>query len=164
MATIKRFEELEVWQLARLQCSIIWDLINEGHFKADKPLADQINRSSGSVMDNISEGFDRSSKAEFKQALIVARGSNAEVRSQLYRAVDRNWILKPDADKWTEENARIGIKLHNLIQYLARSSYKQKPSSSGFNGTVAENLSEPELPYFEFIGYELAPDFLCKAG
>ncbi len=55
MATILCFEDLKVWQKARLLCINIFDLTSSGKFKNDFAMIDQINRSSGSVMDNIAE-------------------------------------------------------------------------------------------------------------
>ena len=65
MATISRFEDLEIWQLARQQANEIWLAYNEGPFAKDFELKNQINAASGSVMDNIAEGFERSGNKEF---------------------------------------------------------------------------------------------------
>ena len=61
-------------------------------FKSDFKFRDQLRASAGSVMDNISEGFERSSRLEFVNFLGIAKGSAGEVRSQLYRSVDNNYI------------------------------------------------------------------------
>lgn len=97
MATVKRFEELVIWQLARVQCQSVFELMEDGRFDFDVPLRDQINRSSGSVMDNISDGFDRFSREDFRKFLVIARGSAAEVRSQLYRATDRKYLSEGES-------------------------------------------------------------------
>ncbi len=80
MATISRFEDLEIWQLARQQANEIWLVYNEGPFAKDFELKNQINAASGSVMDNIAEGFERSGNKEFVHFLLIAKGSNGEVR------------------------------------------------------------------------------------
>ena len=92
MATIKRFEELMIWKKARILCSEIHVLISVAPFSKDYKLKEQINGASGSIMDNIAEGFGRQGKLEFIQFLIYASGSACETKSQLYRALDRNYI------------------------------------------------------------------------
>ena len=75
MAKINRFEELEVWQLARQLANDIYWLTQEGTFSKDYELKNQINRASGSVMDNIAEGFGRANRAEFIVFLGYSLGS-----------------------------------------------------------------------------------------
>ncbi|MEJ0106727.1 MAG: four helix bundle protein [Bacteroidota bacterium] len=67
MATVKKFEELEVWQKARELENKIFPLTEVGKLSKDFKLRDQINAASGSVMDNIAEGFGRGSRLEFIQ-------------------------------------------------------------------------------------------------
>jgi len=83
MATISSFEEMEICQLARKQANDLYEIYIQGSFAKDFELRNQINASSGSVMDNIAEGFERSGNKEFFNFLVVAKGSNGEVRSQL---------------------------------------------------------------------------------
>lgn len=98
MGTIKRFEDLEVWQKSRELCQKINAiLLNEG-LSRDFKLRDQMNGSSGSIMDNIAEGFDRDGKNEFKQFLAYSKGSTGELKSQLYRALDRKYITQEQFD------------------------------------------------------------------
>jgi four helix bundle protein len=94
MATIKSFEDIESWKKAREVCSLLGKLIDEGKFKNSFRLINQIEGSSGSVMDNIAEGFERGTRAEFIQFLGYAKGSCGELRSQLYRALDRAFITE----------------------------------------------------------------------
>lgn len=81
MATISRFEDLEIWQEARRLFNIIKDITIETDLKNDFRLKDQIKGSSGSVMDNIAEGFERDGNLEFIQILSIAKGSAGEARS-----------------------------------------------------------------------------------
>ena len=88
----KRFEELPCWQKAREFCRAVFDLINQKEFKRDYSLKNQIWEASGSVMDNIAEGFDDGSTREFIRFLGYAQRSSSEVQSQLYRALDCKYI------------------------------------------------------------------------
>ena len=124
MATIKRFEDLEVWQKARELCNHIYPLTLKDSFARDFKLRDQINGSSGSVMDNIAEGFERDGKGEFRQFLCIAKGSCGEVRSQLYRAIDRNHISQDEFQKCFSLAEETIKKLGSFINYLNNSDIK----------------------------------------
>lgn len=92
VATIKKFEDVQAWQQARLLCQNIYRVIQETPLKQDYKIREQINSASGWVMDNIAEGFGRGGNAEFIQFLEIANGSVNEVQSQLYRILDRTYI------------------------------------------------------------------------
>lgn len=89
---VERFEDLIAWQKARQLTADIYQVTSKGDFSKDFGLRDQIRRASVSVMSNIAEGFDRGSRGEFHQFLVVAKASCAEVRSQLYVAQDVGYI------------------------------------------------------------------------
>lgn len=127
MATIKRFEDLEVWQLARQQAVDIWSMTQTGTIAKAFELKGQLNKSAGSVMDNIAEGFERFSTKEFIQFLIIAKGSNGEVRSQLFCAFDRKHINEHDLDSRLIQSELIGKKILAFITYLQSSNYRSKP-------------------------------------
>lgn len=124
MASFKSFEEIEVWQKARGLANKVYDLTLEGSFAKDYKLRDQINASSGSVMDNIAEGFERNGNREFIQFLAIAKGSAGETRSQLYRALDRKHIGNDEFNVLKEEILQISKQLSSLMGYLKRSELK----------------------------------------
>ena len=124
MATVKRFEDLEVWQLARYQSNAFdWLVINTSLGK-DFALRDQMSRSSGSVMDCIAEGFERSGNKELKNFLLIAKGSNGEFRAQLYRCVNRSHIDKEKFQELYDNNIMIGNKLMSFVNYLQQTDLK----------------------------------------
>lgn len=124
MATITQFEDLEIWQLSRVQTNDFDKLVETTSLVKDFELRNQMNASSGSVMDCIAEGFDRSGNNEFKNFLIIAKGSNGEFRSQLYRCLDRKHILKERFDELYAKNVVLGNKIMSFITYLQNSPYK----------------------------------------
>ena len=131
MAGFKSFEEIEVWQKSRVLANKIFALTLEGSFSKDFKLRDQINGSSGSIMDNIAEGFERGSKQEFIHFLSIAKGSAGETRSQLYRAFDQSYIDTGVFEKLKSEVESISSMLNKLMSYLNNSKikgerYKQK--------------------------------------
>lgn len=94
MGKIEKFEDLIAWQKARELTKLIYSITNQGLFSKDFGLRDQIRRASVSVMSNIAEGFDRGGRPEFHQFVVIAKGSCAEIRSQLYIALDTGYIDK----------------------------------------------------------------------
>jgi four helix bundle protein len=135
MATITKFEELDIWQLARSQTNDSIFLLESTSLEKNYELRNQMNASSGSVMDCIAEGFERSGNNEFKNFLVMAKGCNGEYRSQLCRCLDRKYISKEKFDELHAKNITIGSKLMSFITYLQNSNYKgqsrkQKDSSN----------------------------------
>lgn len=120
MATIKRFEEIESWKVSKEFCIRIGKYIDAGYFKKNYRLIDQLEGSSGSVMDNIAEGFERGSRQEFILFLGYAKGSCGEFRSQLYRARDRNYLNKKEFDELYEMAITISGLLQKFISYLLK--------------------------------------------
>ena len=124
MAKIERFEDLDVWRKARELCKLIFHLTNKGAFSKDFDLVRQIRRSSGSIMDNIAEGYERDGRKEFIQYLSIAKGSAGEVRSQSYRAFDQNYISKEEFNELYEKANSISKMLSGFINYLKKSELK----------------------------------------
>jgi four helix bundle protein len=124
MATIKKFEELEIWQMSRELDKKIFSLTEKEKFNKDFGIRNQIRDSAGSVMDNIAEGFGRGGNKEFVNFLSYAIGSCSETRSQLYRALDRNYI---DHIEFTESynlSKMIISKCGSFVTYLNKSNVR----------------------------------------
>jgi len=119
MATIKRFEDIKAWQKSRELVKQIYHLSNsKSKFNKDIGLREQIRRASVSVMSNIAEGFARRRDKEFNRFLSISLGSAAEVQSQLYVAVDQNYLTEKefsDAYEAVSETARL---ISGFMQYL----------------------------------------------
>lgn len=124
MGTITSFEELKVWQKSRELCQQIFYVSHTDKFAKDYALKDQVNRSSGSVMDNIAEGFGRQSANEFINHLSIAAGSLLEVKSQLYRALDRNYLSQIKFKNIVAIINEIGKMLTALTAYLNKSDIR----------------------------------------
>lgn len=118
MATIRRFEELDSWKLARELCRKVGKLVDDGQLKRNYRLIDQIEGSSGSIMDNIAEGFERGTRGEFLNFLGYSKASCGELRSQLYRALDRNYLSREQFDDFYSMSRRISAMLQKFIHYL----------------------------------------------
>lgn len=124
MATFKKFEDLEIWQLARIYCKDVYRITKYPNFSKDYKLKDQITSSSGSVMDNIAEGFGRGGNKEFSNFLTISIGSANESQSQLYRALDQDYIYEFEFNKIYQQAEEIIHKTGSLIQYLRTTSFR----------------------------------------
>lgn len=144
MVKVERFEDLNVWQEARMLANDVYKSILSNDTIRDYPLKDQLNRSSGSVMDNIAEGFDRKGNKEFRQFLTVAHGSNGETKSQLYRSFDRNYITKNQLDQFLKRVENISKMINGLIKYLNKTEL-----------TGAKYKVEEEAEFYGLENFEL---------
>lgn len=122
--TFKSFEEFECWQDARALDNSIFKLTIKNGFERDFKLRDQILGATGSIMDNVAEGFDRSGNREFVRFLTYSKGSASEVKSQLYRALDRAYIDQKEFDKNYADADIVSRKIGGLIKYLNNSEFK----------------------------------------
>ncbi len=119
MGKIERFEDLIAWQKARELTRAIYEVTRQGAFAKDFGLSGQIQRAAVSIMSNIAEGFERGGRGEFHQFLSTAKASCAEVRSQLYVALDVGYLDKTTFDRLmqqAEEVARIVGGLRVSVQ------------------------------------------------
>ncbi len=144
MASIRKFEDLDIWQLARAQCNDFDSMAMESALSKDYELRNQMNASSGSVMDCIAEGFERLGNSEFKNFLVIAKGSNGEYRPQLYRCLDRKHITVQRFEELLAKNIVIGNKLMAFINYLQKTPckgqrYKDTQGGSNINPQTSNN-------------------------
>lgn len=121
---VTRFEDLEIWKDAREMCSLVFKVTSYEAFSKDFRFRDQIRSSSGSIMDNIAEGFERGGNKEFIQFLSISKGSCGETRSQGYRALDYKYIDKETLEELINKTVKLSVKISNLMQYLKNSEFR----------------------------------------
>ena len=118
MATFRRFEEIEAWQLGRELNRRVYEATAGWEFSKDFALRDQIRRASISVSSNVAEGYARRSSADFARFLVIARASAAEVRSQLYLALDLGYLDANTFEALYDLAHRAGGACGGLARYL----------------------------------------------
>ena len=118
MEKIRRFEDLEIFQIARGLCKDIYIITDTEPFECDYRFTQQIRAAAGSIMDNIAEGFERNGNKEFVNFLYIAKGSCGEVRSQLLRANDVGYIDDDTFRQLYDRTLELGRKIYNLAQKI----------------------------------------------
>ncbi len=119
---IEKFEDLIAWQKARQLTKEVYSITKSGEFSKDFGLKEQIRRASVSVMSNIAEGFERGGRSEFHHFLVIAKGSCAELKSQLYVAFDVDYI---DTDTF-KNLYDLANEVSRIVGGLRSAVYKQK--------------------------------------
>jgi len=116
---IERFEDIKAWQEARTLVKIVYEAVkaNSG-FGSDYKFREQVQSAAVSIMSNIAEGFSRRSTREFTQFLFIAKGSAAEVQSQLYVALDQGYTNQQEFDKLYSKSDEVARLISRFIQYL----------------------------------------------
>ena len=115
---IKKFEDIEAWKKAREITDLVYKTSAKNKFERDFGLREQIRRASVSIMSNIAEGFDSSSRIEFARFLGIAKRSASEVQCQLYIALDQEYISKTEFDSLYAKNEEIRKMITGFIKYL----------------------------------------------
>ncbi|MCL0072158.1 four helix bundle protein [Thermodesulfovibrionales bacterium] len=118
MAQIKRFEDIEAWKKARALVKEIYRATGESRFSKDFSLKDQIRRAAVSIISNIAEGFSRQTDKEFVQFLHIAKGSTSEAQSQLYVALDLDYISKKEFTGLYSNADEVARLISGFIRYL----------------------------------------------
>ena len=124
MPKADKFEDLAIFQAARNLCKEIYAITKDGEFHKDSRFVQQIHASSGSVMDNIAEGFERGGNKEFVNFLYIAKGSCGEVRSQIIRASDVGFIDKDTATRLYNNCMGLSKAISAFIKSIKSSDYR----------------------------------------
>ncbi len=122
MATVKRFEDLEVWKASRTLTLKIYELTEK--LNKDFSLQNQMRRAAISISSNIAEGFERDGQKEFIQFLAISKGSAGELRSHLYLLFDLKHISESEFSALFQELNSVSKMLMSLINYLKSSDIK----------------------------------------
>ncbi len=120
MATVQQFEDLHIWQDARALAKDIYTASRERDFYRDNSLREQIHRTATSAMSNIAEGFERGTRKAFIQFLNIAKGSVGEARSQLYVALDREYLNQTRFNELKELALALSRRIATFIAYLEK--------------------------------------------
>ena len=118
MAKWTKFEELPIWQDARILAKDIYGITSNIPFARDYRFCSHIRAAAGSIMDNIAEGFEKENNKEFIQFLYVSKGSCGEVRSQLHRARDVEYISDEIHQDYSKRVLDLSSAISNFIRYL----------------------------------------------
>jgi len=124
MSKVTRFEDLRIWMNAHELSIQIYSLTNQAEFSKDWGLKDQIRRAAVSVMSNIAEGFERYSRPEFRHFLSIARGSCAEVRSQIQLARSLEYVNESQCSSVFESCIKLSRGIGSLRSSLENGNGK----------------------------------------
>lgn len=119
---VEKFEDLIAWQKARALTSAVYRATRKSNFAQDYGLSGQIQRAAVSIMSNIAEGFERDSAADFHRFLVIAKASCAELRSQLYVALDTQYLTRAEFDELMKQ----ALEVSRIIGGLRAAVEKRK--------------------------------------
>ena len=123
---VSDFEALSIYQQSRALAKQVYEITRQGEFKYDTRFVQQMRASSGSISDNIAEGFERQGNREFLQFLYIAKGSCGEFRSQINRAYDAQFISKETYEQMYADCRKLGAGILNFIKSVK--SFESKGS------------------------------------
>ena len=121
MPKVQRFEDLVIWQKSRILAKEVYCISKSRPFASDYPLRDQIRKSTISIVSNIAEGFERDGNREFIQFLSHAKGSAGELRTQLYVALDMEYISSKQFADINQQVIDLAKMIAKLMDYLLES-------------------------------------------
>jgi len=114
----ERFEDIEVWKRGcRIAIEVI-QITKSGLMEREWGLRDQVRRSAFSIASNIAEGYERNSQKEFRRFLLIAKGSCAELRTQLYVLQAAELLNPEDCHRLVEETKEISSMLQGLVSSI----------------------------------------------
>jgi four helix bundle protein len=131
MTTIRRFEDIEAWQTARILTREVYSVSKMGAFSRDFGLCDQMRRAAVSIMSNIAEGFESRTEILFIDYLGRAKASAGELRAQFYVARDANYVTAEQFAALSDLCAKCSSQISRLMAYLQRTNPRRSDDSSG---------------------------------
>jgi four helix bundle protein len=121
MSTVKNFEEMQAWQKARVLAGYVYELTRKEKFSRDWALCNQIRDAAGSVMHNIAESFESGYDPEFARFLKLARRSAGEVQSELYLALDADYVTSEEMKRAYDLAVEVKKLINGMLKYLRNS-------------------------------------------
>ena len=130
MTSVKSFEDLRIWQDSRTLVVNIYTAFGvKTPASRDYGFRDQIQRASVSIMNNISEGYERRGDTEFYRFLTIAKGSCGELRNMLYIAEDLKYLDESDAKNFRTASLNIIKGIAALMRHLKKDESHSKTES-----------------------------------
>ena len=126
MGTIRRFEEIEAWQEARVLTKRVYEVSGQGEFARDFGLKDQMRRAVVSILSNIAEGFESRTRGLFVEMLGRAKGSAGELRAQFYIAHDAGYLTQKQLEDLQDQCEKCSSQICRFMAYLQRTTGERK--------------------------------------
>jgi len=141
---IERFEDIKAWQESRVLVRMVYQTAKSDRgYSSDFKFREQMQSAAVSIMSNIAEGFSRRSTKEFAQFLFVAKGSAAEVQSQLYVALDQGYISQEKFGELYSKSDEVARLISGFIQYLL--SKQRAPNKLNKLNNLAEGEGQGDV-------------------